>query len=447
MRRKLIFFLLFGLIFYSFAQAYESKNGLKWGGYLQLDHRLFTKTRDYSFKEYRLDLQAEYKTSENSKLFSEIWIRSLGFSSISSSQDLFFKEKISPVDINVREAYLDIYGFLTKNLDIRIGRQRIAWGTADKINPTDNINPDDLEDIWDMGRHLGSDGLKATYYLKNLTIQGVFILNFTPAAPPLQNWVSAFIPPIDLKNLGENLQLRSIQDRIIMPKNNLKENMIAGLKLSTNISGYDFSLSYLYGREDLPIANVISVENITSMKEVDVLVNLIYPRTKVIGADFSGSIGEIGIWGEAGFFFPEEVKLKNYYLSFFAYETTSLSDKPYLKYALGLDYTFKNGIYINTQFIHGFIHERGNKNLNDYITMQLEWKLLNERLKLIPISGAIEIKDKNNYTFVYNPFLEYRPFENTTLSLGARIINGKGTTNFGRLKEMDEIWIKAKYSF
>jgi len=46
---------------------------------------------------------------------------------------------------------------LTSTLDIRIGRQRIAWGTADKLNPTDNLNPDDLEDIFDFGKHLDSN--------------------------------------------------------------------------------------------------------------------------------------------------------------------------------------------------------------------------------------------------------------------------------------------------
>ncbi len=445
MRRFLIPFMSFFLLTLNFAE--ESGNGLKWSGYLQIDHRFFTKNGDFSFKEYRLDLQSEYETSENSKFFSDIWVKSLGFHSVSSSSDLFFKEKISPVDFEIREAYLDIYGFLTKNLDIRIGRQRIAWGTADKINPTDNINPDDFEDIWDIGRHIGSDGIKATYYLGNFTIQGVFVPNFTPAVLPLPQWSSVLILPVQIMDAGAEFKLRNVQDRIIMPKNNIKENMIAGIKVSTNLAGYDFSLSYLYGRDDLPIINYLKIENITFAKEIDVVTNLIYPRMKVLGADFSGSIGDIGIWGEAGFFFPEEVMLKTSYLGLYTIESTALSDSPYLKYTLGMDYTFKNGIYINTQFVHGFVHERGRKNLEDYLTMQLEWKLFHEKLKLVPLSGAIEFKDKNNYAIIYYPSFEYKPFDNISITLGLRTISSKGSTNFGRLKDMDEILVKAKYSF
>lgn len=445
MKRLLILFsilLTFSLIF-----AEERESGLKWSGYLQIDHRVFTRTKEFSFKEYRIDLQSEYKTSENTKLFSDIWIRSLGFQSISSSSDLFSKEKVSPVNFEIREAYLDIYGFLTKNLDIRIGRQRIAWGTADKINPTDNINPDDFEDIWDMGRHLGSDGIKATYYLKNLTIQGIFIPNFTPAVLPLPQWSSVLIPPFQIMDSAKEFRLRNVQDRIIMPSNTLEENMIAGIKLSTNILGYDFSLSYLYGRDDLPVINYVGIENITPFKEIDVVAHLVYPRMKVLGADFSGSIGNVGIWGEAGFFFPEEVKLKTSYFGLYTIESTALSDSPYLKYTIGMDYTFKNGIYLNAQFVHGFVHERGRKNLEDYLTMQLEWKLFHDKLKLVPLSGAVEYKDKNNYAIIYYPFLEYCPFENTLLTTGVRIFGSKGSTNFGRLKEMDEFFVKAKYSF
>lgn len=445
MKRLLILSLILPFFYPLFGE--ESGNGLKWSGYLQVDHRILKENKELSFKEYRLDLQSEYKASENTKFFSDIWVRSLGFSSVSSSYDLLSKEKVSPVNFEIREAYLDIYGFLTKNLDIRIGRQRIAWGTADKINPTDNINPDDFEDIWDIGRHLGSDGIKATYYLGNLSIQGVFIPDFTPAVLPLPRWSSVLLPPVEIMEMGKDFKLRNVKDRIIMPEKKIKESMTAGIKISTNLAGYDFSLSYFYGRDDLPVINYLSIENISPAKEIDVVANLIYPRMKVLGADFSGSIGEIGIWGEAGLFFPEEVKLTTSYLGLHSFESTALSDSPYLKYTLGVDYTFKNGIYINTQFVHGFLHERGKKNLHDYITMQLEWKLFHDKLKIIPISGAMEIKDKNNYAIIYYPYIEYRPFDNTLLTVGFRSISSKGYSHFGKLEKMDELFIKAKYNF
>ncbi len=179
---------------------------------------------------------------------STLWVRSLGFSTVKKSADLFIRNKILPVEMEIREAYIDVYGFLFPWLDLRIGRQRIAWGTADRINPTDNLNPDDLEDIWDFGRHLGSDAIKATGYFGQFSLTGVFIPSFVPASPPLPDWAEAFMPSLEINGFS----LVNWRDEIILPKNNFKSSSIAGLKLSTNFRGYDFSLSYVWGRDDLP---------------------------------------------------------------------------------------------------------------------------------------------------------------------------------------------------
>jgi TPR repeat protein len=36
------------------------------------------------------------------------------------------------------------------------------------------------------------------------------------------------------------------------------------------------------------------------------------------------------------------------------------------------DYTFRSGTYLNAQFMHGFFHERGKGNLNDYLIIAAE---------------------------------------------------------------------------
>ncbi|MEO0206913.1 MAG: hypothetical protein ABIL22_09610, partial [candidate division WOR-3 bacterium] len=135
--------------------------GLDWSGYFSTDHRILIKEDcPLSFEEYRLNLNPQQNLNDNIKFYGEVWLRSFGLPKIESLDDLFSKNKITPFEIDIREAYIDILKFPLENIDLRIGRQRIAWGTADKINPTDNLNPLDLEDIWDFGRHLGSNGIK-----------------------------------------------------------------------------------------------------------------------------------------------------------------------------------------------------------------------------------------------------------------------------------------------
>jgi hypothetical protein len=168
MKKRIFSSMLIGAVLFCLpysvkAQEETTSDNIKWGGYLQTDNRLRLKgDNDFSWHEYRLDLKTEVKPIEKAHFYSEVWLRSLGFPTVENSADLVSKDKVSPLNLDLREAYVDLYGFLFDNLDLRIGRQRIAWGTADKLNPTDNLNPDDLEDIWDFGRHLGSDGLKAS---------------------------------------------------------------------------------------------------------------------------------------------------------------------------------------------------------------------------------------------------------------------------------------------
>ena len=433
------------------AQENTTSTEVKWNGYLQTDNRLRLKgDNEFSWQEYRMDLKSEVKPSEKAKFYSEVWLRSLGFPTVQNSADLVNKEKVSPLNLDFREAYIDLYGFLFDNLDIRIGRQRIAWGTADKLNPTDNLNPKDLEDIWDFGRHLGSNGLKASYYLGDYTFTGVFIPVFTPAVLPSGDWASALSPSMILPS---GLTLGNVSDTVILPENTPQESSISGIKMSRNILDYDFSLSYVHGRDNLPLARKVTFTPTTPPGTINISSELIYPRMHIAGIDMAGAIANVGVWTEAAVFFPEKIKMTTDLsaLGMGIQETTALDDNPYVKYVFGADYTFKNGIYINGQYLHGFIHERGNDNLEDYLMFGLEKKFFNDKVKIIPISGGVEIKDfndiKNNFALILSPEITYYPVDNAELTLGIMLIDGKDTTAFGRVADNDEFFLKLKYSF
>ncbi len=419
-------------------------------GYLQTDDRLRIKDWQFSWQEYRLCLVTDFKPMDKVHFYSETWLRSFGFTDVKNSNDLQNKDKVTPVNLDFREAYVDLNSFFFNNLDLRIGRQRIAWGTADKLNPTDNLNPNDLEDIWDFGRHLGSNSIKASYYIKDLAITGVFIPAFTPAVLPSNDWLSAFTSAYSLPNY---FAYQNISDTIIMPSNKLKESAIWGAKIFKNILGFDWSVSYVKGRYDLPMLSKLIFTPTGTVGLVNLSSQLVYPRMQVIGADMAGGLGGVGVWAEAAMFLPEKTILTTD-LSAFGMGTSDsviLDNKPYFRYVLGLDYSFKNGIYINGQYLHGFFNDRGKDNLQDYLMIGLDYKLLEEKLKLSPINGALEIKQwknlKNNYAFVISPELSYQPTDGAELILGFRWLDGKPTTTFGRVKDNDEVYLKVKYSF
>ena len=89
MKKKILFITLWGIFLFSvfpILNAQEegsSDKGLKWSGYFQTDNRLLLKNgNNFSWKEYRLDLKAEVTSLEKVHFYSEIWVRSLGFSNV-----------------------------------------------------------------------------------------------------------------------------------------------------------------------------------------------------------------------------------------------------------------------------------------------------------------------------------------------------------------------------
>lgn len=455
MKKEIYLLVVFGILLQWFSplKAQENSNpGVKWNGYLRTDNRVYLGEENrgnFSWQEYRLDLQADVKPTEKSHFYSEIWLTSWGLPMIQNSSDLTDKDKISPYGMDIKEAYVDIYGFLFNNVDIRIGRQRITWGTADRINPTDNLNPPDLEDLWDFGRHLGSNGIKMSCYSNGFTFTGAYIPTFTPAVLPKGDLASALSSPMELP---AGMTLGNFTDTIVMPGNNFEEG-IAGLKISKNLFMYDFSLSYVYGRDYLPLANKVSFIPIDMSGKVDISSELIYPKVHIAGADIASSIFSMGFWAEMAAFFPEEVEMTTDLraLGMGTQESIALSDTAYIKYVVGTDYTFKNNIYINGQYIHGFFNERGPHSLENYAMAALEWRASDDKIKITPIAVAAEIKDfgdiGNNYGIVFLPEIVYHPVDNAEIALGACWINGKNTTTFGRLKDNDETYLRLKYSF
>jgi hypothetical protein len=420
-------------------------------GYIQTDTRAFLEDKRFYWNENRLDLQIDAQPSEGAHIYSEIWVRGFGFPEVMTSSDLMERQKgkVQPWDLVFREAYLDLYGFLLPDLDLRIGRQRIAWGTADKLNPTDNLNSHDLEDIWDFGRHLGSNAIKACYYLGDYTLTGVYIPVFTPSVLPTQDWAQALSPEL---TLPQGLILNNLEDQINTPETTLK-NFTAAFKIAKNFFSYDFSMSYMYGWDNLPIATGVTMIPVGMTSSVDIKTTLAYQRSKVLGFDMAGSIGKVGIWAECAVFFPKKVEMVTDLTAFGLGKlaSTTLDDESYMRYVIGLDYSFKNGIYLNCQYLHGFIHERGRENLEDYFMFGVEKKLFNDKLKTTPIAGGVEIKDfdeiKDNYAILYGPEIAYYPTDNAEILIGAHIIYGKNTTVFGRVKDNDEVYVKIKYSF
>ncbi len=433
------------------------ENRLKISGELIADERfLIGDKQDWAWNENRFTLKFDRRITGKSKFNSEIWVRNSGLPDIIGSSDLFNKGIVDPFSMEIREANVQIYEFLTRNLDIKIGRQRIAWGTADKINPTDNLNPFDLEDILDFGRHRGSDAITASYYLNSdFFLQGVYIPYFQPANMPVGLFANALAPVTDLP---EGLTLKSISDTLLMPRFNIRESSSAGVRIKGYTKGIDVSLSYVWGYDGLPVSTRNTFIPVDLTGGIDINSRLSFIRTHILGADFATSISGAGFWGEAALYVPDKKVIMTNDLSALyplspapVIVDATIVDKPYVKFILGGDYNFRDGSYVNIQYLHGFFHERGKENLNDYFFIRYEKKFLNEKLMIAPVGGAFIVsnwkKVKDNSTIVYVPQISYKATDDIEISLSLAVFSGKGDNMFSSFNDYDMFMFLMKYNF
>lgn len=444
----------------------SSAEGLQWRGSFLSDNRMHTYkgANNISWQEHRLSLTPELR-GQRTRFHSEIWLRSFRFPSMDSYTDMSDKSKLHPLDIDLREAYFDVYDFIIPQLDLRVGRQRHAWGTADRLNPTDNLNPYDLEDIWDFGRHLSSNSIKLTYHWRDFTLSGVLIPYFTPLHAPEASVMEAFMPEVNLPttfSLGSgtpaiNLFYKTIEDEMKLPERHIK-NAVYGFRLEKPIAGFNTSVSYMKGYDILPApykTEVTATELTLPFPDtliLDVYSYLRFAPQHVIGLDVAGAIGNVGVWGEAALFMPEEVvnetKLAGTPIVFD--DSVTVQGDPYVKYVVGMDYTFSNGAYLNVQYLHGFFHERGNE-LSDYLVVALDIPAFRNRITFSPLNASLQVIDfgdiTNNYGWVLMPEFSYTAIDNARFTVGARFIDGSENTLFGRMKSHRDVFVKMTYAF
>ena len=458
--KRINFVFMSAILFFFITSIVKAQDGnkLKLSGELLTDQRFLLDTpHDWAWNENRLTLKLDKKITDNSKFYSEVWLRNIGLPDINSSADLYNKNIVDPYNLEVREAYIQLFGFLSKNLDVKIGRQRITWGTADKLNPTDNLNPYDLEDILDFGRHRGSDAISLNYYFNSdFSLQAAYIPFFQPANMPIGIFANALNPTMELP---QGMILKNFTDIVLMPNYDIDESSTVGAKFKGFAAGFDFSLSYVWGRDGLPIGTYNTFTPVDTMGGISIHSDLSFYRTHIFGADLAGSIGGVGVWAEAAAFLPEnKVVMTNNLSAMYpmspvpvTQDTTVLEKKIYTKFVIGADYNFANGAYLNFQYMHGFINERGKDALNDYFFVRLEKKFFEDKLKIAPIGGGFIVSDwddvENNYAIVYIPEVSYMATDNAEITLSAAIFDGKGNNMFANLKDYNMMMFKLKYSF
>jgi hypothetical protein len=406
-------------------------------GFLELDKRFVTGGDstyiDNFYNEFRLE--ASSYIGSQLYLFSSIDIRFYDFPTTRTLNDLEERGETFPVDYNLWEAYLDVYGFLFDKLDLRIGKQRINWGTADELNPTDNLNPNDFSNLIEFTDKLPSWAIKGTWYFGESQLTGIWLPSLSPVLLPREG-ASLF--------LGQ--EMAGLPNRLRLPDQTPVNSMVAVKFSGLLLEKWDYSLSYFSGYDDFPILSRMELNpNTTRPQSFD----MAFPRMQVFGADLAGELSGIGLWAEAALVLPDKITTTTL-IGGASTTTTALDDEAYVKFTAGGDYTFPGGWYVNGQWVHGFDTERGSGQLNDYLFVRLEQTFWRDDLKA-EAGAALEVADwgrlSDRYGFGLFPAITYQAIDNLKVKTGAFLIYGKPSTMFGSWKTLDQVFVRFRVDF
>ena len=374
-------------------------------------------------------------------------------------------EMAEPFEMNLYEGYIKISDFLISNLDFTVGKQRISWGTADKVNVVDNLNPIDFANFLTFDPDYFAErrpqtALNFEYYAgAQSKIQAVWLLSRQYSPLPY--------------GFGNMITGTTHFPYVLVPEHaeRLLKNTNFGLRFSTVFLNTDFALSWYHGNFHLPVLYQIGTSEFNPGINPMPLSNgapiyytelrFTYPNLDVVGLSFSGEIASVGFWGEIAYYIPEDIK-GSFNLGMGPTLTFDLFEKGYFKYVLGFDYTLGigNGIYINAQFLHGFFDERDYSGeaekflgfrkgeffgeIENYLIARAEYKIASETVKL-SLGTMVELGDKTSYALM--PGLEFRIKDSLTLQAGMFLVSGSEETKFGSFKEDKLAFVSFKLDF
>jgi len=269
--------------------------------------------------------------------------------------DAVFQEQSPSVDF--QEAYFDL---LLPSVDLRIGKQKVAWGKLDRTQPNDLINPANYSDPFLLDEDalkLGVPALQASYYLPEAPaipaesrLTAVWVPRYLPYRFPLadctvqgntshcdaERWfppaaipVTNVLVPAGLVTLPDgspnpafNVPLNYQVNNSALPAWRMSNSEI-GLRYSALVRDIDLALYYFHGFDVQPAFNLTATVfgqpdpspsnplHVTNLSAGTTL----SPKFHQIdswGADFAYAFGPFTVRGEGAFIsgrpFPRDLR-------------------------------------------------------------------------------------------------------------------------------------------
>ncbi len=430
--------------------------------------------RGFGRQENRLEFRFTYTPDRHLQIVGDVEPVFFGLAQTRELDDLATQRLLTPFHVESDAAYIALLD-LVPGLDIKVGRQVLVWGTADKFNPTNNINADDLEDRPLFTEPIANQMVVVDYAPlgDKLWFEGVYVPTFFPALLPPSAAAALRDPQTDVPFaheadaakldrlqgylLANPMLVPTVYGHVRQPRKRFTTGQSA-IKIASSLGGIDMSMSYYNGRHDIP-SPVVARSSTKDPRVGDGMqreccyqsdVTLIYPRMQVIGLDFTTQLpflGNMGFWGEGALFFPQKQKL---YIEFpIAIDLTpsnpndvpvrnmtgtTIRSTPYIKATTGIDYTFGKHVYVQAQYLRGFIDEFGADHIGNYLVAGSDLIFFGRHF-IFRTFGVVDFptgKGDNGSFVIFPELILVPPWGSVTFELGTFFLLGKSDTKFGQ---------------
>lgn len=361
-------------------------------------------------------LKAAPRLGADASLVVEGWV---------ANEDLF---RADATRGELREAYVQLS---RGPLDLRIGKQIIAWGRADRINPTDTLTPRDYTRLFpeDDDLRFGTPAVKATYQLpRGLAMTGIALPVFAPTRIPIAPSPASV----------------SVRERT--PGAPVGQ---WALKLEQVGTRVDWSLSYFDGFDLIPD---LGVDRLLP-GSLDLLLR--HERVRVIGADAATTLGPYGLRVETAYTFTEDAHGRDPFVK-----------NPFLFMVVGADRTFFGDVNVNLQYIVRVISafaRPGDQATGVLRDVAIQSAVIANQLDAVQHATALRVSGRwlnqtletemalvlsfTRLDYALRPKIVYALSDRWRLTLGADIFRGAQPSLFGRLRDNTGAYAEVRWSF
>jgi len=327
----------------------------------------------------------------------------------------------------LREGYLD---FTFGPLDLRVGQQIIAWGRADRLNPTDNVTSRNFTLLVpeDSDQRTGTTGIKATYRAgAGFAFTGVWLPTFQSDVIPIE----------------------TPADPVVLRPRQLPGEPVSQFAVKVDQTGraIDWSVSFFDGFGLYPDLEIIG----TTLTKV--LVAPTYHKIQVVGADAGTVWGPYGLRAEAAYTFTQ-------------HSENSAVKRPFFYMVMGGDRTFLGDLNVNVQFVlrviadyqnpiditnpldRGIAIQQASINsqldpVQESITVRVSKKWLHDTLE----TEFASIVGLNRGDYALRPKAKYAITDRLRLTVGGDVFDGPTPSVFGRIKNTSTAYVELRWDY